>query len=120
MKRLFVIALALAACSPPDKPILPETLGLAVAQGDTWKLCADDGMQDTTPNADCVLAPENDPMKGYRDRLQGDGWVLAETLATAERWTRDGAACGILTVTGAPERFAAKMRTLLRFEVTCG
>jgi len=116
------IVLALAACSPPDKPILRGQLDLPVAQGDTWKLCADDGFDDTTPNADCVLAPEVDPMKGYRAALTERGWRKAETAANdLETWTKgEGAACGRLDITGVAERFAAKMYTLLRFELAEG
>ncbi len=119
---LAIIALALAACSPPNKPILPGTLDLAVVQGDKWKLCADDGMEDTTPNADCVLAPDVDPMKGYREGLAAKGWTQAETAANdLETWTRGAdatGACARLDVTGVGERFAAKMYTLLRFQVS--
>jgi hypothetical protein len=114
----------LAACSPPDKPILRGVLDLPVAQGDRWKLCADDGMEDTTPNADCVLAPEVDPMKGYRAALTAKGWTQAETAANdLETWTRGPNAagdCGRLDITGVGERFAAKMYTLMRFELSEG
>ncbi len=119
---LVLVVLALAACSPPDKPILRGQLDLPVAQGDTWKLCADDGFDDTTPNADCVLASENDPMKGYRAALTERGWAQVETAANnIETWvTGEGAACRRLDVTGVGERFAAKMYTLLRFELRDG
>lgn len=109
--------LVLPACSPPDKPILRGQLDLPVAQGDTWKLCADDGFDDTTQNADCVLAPEVDPMKGYRAALTERGWTQGETAANdIETWEKgEGAACQRLDITGVGERFAAKMYTLLRF-----
>jgi hypothetical protein len=125
--KLCLVALALAACSPPDKPILRGKLDLPVARGDTWKLCADDGFDDTTPDADCVLAPETDPMRGYREALTARGWTQAETAANdLETWTRgaDAAgACQRLDITGVGERFAAKMYTLLRFAISaepCG
>jgi hypothetical protein len=111
--------LALIACSPPDTPILPGKLDLAVAAGDRWKLCADDGLEDTTPDADCVLAPLEDPMAGYVAPLQALDWVKAETTATGETWTRAGAACGILNVSGVRETYARKDYTLLRFQVNC-
>lgn len=119
----FVAAIAsVAACSPPDKPILRGQLDLPVAQGDKWKLCADDGMEDTTPNADCVLAPEVDPMKGYREALAARGWAQVETAANdLETWARGAdpaGQCARLDITGVGERFAAKMYTLLRFELT--
>jgi hypothetical protein len=116
---LALAVLALTACSPPDKRILPETLNLPVAAGDRWKLCADDGLEDTTLNTDCVLAPMHEPMKGYVAALEADGWMRTETAPTGERWTRDGAACGILDVSGVRETYARKDYTLLRFEVTC-
>lgn len=123
-----LFGLALAACSPPDKPILRGQLDLPVAQGDTWKLCADDGFDDTTPNADCVLAPETEPTRGYDDALLAKGWTPLEIVATAhsQMWVHGPGAnglCGQLAITGVPERFAAKMYTLLRFElseVACG
>lgn len=118
---LATASLMLAACSPPDKPILRGILDLPIAQGDTWKLCADDGLDDTTPNADCVLAPETDPMKGYRAALAERGWTQAEAPASdIELWRRGpdaSGACGQLDITGVGERFAAKMYTLLRFEL---
>lgn len=121
---LATALLMLAACSPPDKPILRGKLDLPVAYGDTWKLCADDGFDDTTPNADCVLAPETDPMKGYRAALAELGWTQAETAASyIETWRRGpegSGACGQVDITGVGERFAAKMYTLLRFELKEG
>ena len=121
---LALCAVALTACTSPHMPILPGKLDLLVAAGDTWKLCADDGFDDTTPNADCVLAPETDPMKGYRTALAELGWRQAETAASdIETWRRgsDGSgACGQVDITGVGERFAAKMYTLLRFELKEG
>lgn len=118
--KLPLVAFSLlAACSPPDKRILPESLNLPVAAGDRWKLCADDGLEDSTVNADCVLAPMDEPMKGYEAQLTALGWSRAEAMATGERWTREGAACGTLNVSGVRETYARKDYTLLRFEVTC-
>ena len=117
--RFALAGLLLAACSAPDTPILPGKLDLAVAAGDRWKLCADDGLEDTTPNADCVLAPLDEPRKGYVVALGALDWVRAETTPTGETWTRDGAACGILNVSGVRETYARKDYTLLRFEVSC-
>jgi len=112
-------AVALTACTAPDTPILPGKLDLPVAAGDRWKLCADDGLEDTTPDADCVLAPLDDPMSGYVAGLGERDWVKAETTPTGETWTRDDAACGMLRVSGVRETYARKDYTLLRFEVTC-
>jgi len=121
---LALCAVALTACTSPHMPILPGKLDLPVAAGDTWKLCADDGFDDTTPNADCVLAPETDPMKGYRAALAELGWTQAETAASdIETWRRGpegSGACGQVDITGVGERFAAKMYTLLRFELKEG
>ena len=118
------LALSLAACSPPDKPILPGKLDLKVAQGDRWKLCADDGLEDTTPDADCVLALEVDPMKGYAAALEAQGWMRVEALADGgEVWAKAPNAagqCERLDVSGVRERFAAKIYTLLRFAVSTG
>ena len=121
MQRILglLVVLALTACSAPDTPILPGKLDLPVAAGDRWKLCADDGLEDTTPDADCVLAPLDDPMTGYVAALGERDWVKAGTTATGETWTRDGAACGILKVSGVRETYARKDYTLLRFEVSC-
>jgi len=116
---LAFCAVALTACSSPDTPILPGKLDLPVAAGDRWKLCADDGLEDTTPDADCVLAPLDDPMKGYVAALGERGWMKAETTSTGERWTREGATCGVLNVSGVRETYARKDYTLLRFEVSC-
>jgi hypothetical protein len=68
-----------------------------------------------------VLAPETDPMKGYRAALAERGWTQAEAPASdIELWRRGpdaSGACGQLDITGVGERFAAKMYTLLRFEL---
>ena len=120
MKRaLATMSLFFAACAAPDTPILPGKLDLPVAAGDRWKLCADDGLEDTTPDADCVLAPRDEPMKGYVAALEALDWVRAESTATGEMWTRDGAACGMLNLSGVRETYARKDYTLLRFEVSC-
>lgn len=120
MKRaLATMSLFFAACAAPDTPILPGKLDLPVAAGDRWKLCADDGLEDTTPDADCVLAPRDETMKGYVAALEALDWVRAESTATGEMWTRDGAACGMLNVSGVRETYARKDYTLLRFEVSC-
>jgi hypothetical protein len=116
---LAFCAVALTACTAPDTPILPGKLDLSVAAGDRWKLCADDGLEDTTPDADCVLAPLDDPMAGYVGTLGKRDWVKAETTPTGETWTRDGAVCGMLRVSGVRETYARKDYALLRFEVTC-
>ena len=116
---LALLVLALVACSAPDTPILPGKLDLPVAAGDRWKLCADDGLEDTTADADCVLASLDDPMAGYVAALGERDWVKAETTPTGETWTRDGAACGRLKVSGVRETYARKDYTLLRFEVSC-
>jgi hypothetical protein len=118
-RTLAILSLLLAACAAPDTQILPGKLDLPVAAGDRWKLCADDGLEDTTPNADCVLAPLDEPMTGYVAALEALGWVKAETTPTAETWTRDGARCGILNVSGVRETYARKDYTLLRFELSC-
>ena len=120
MKRaLATLSFLIVACAAPDTPILPSKLDLPVAAGDRWKLCADDGLKDTTPDADCVLAPLDEPMAGYVATLEALGWRKAETTATSETWTRTGAVCGILTVSGVRETYARKDYTLLRFEVSC-
>ncbi len=118
--RLALAALLLAACSAPDTPILPGKLDLPVAAGDRWKLCADDGLEDTTPDADCVLAPLDEPMTGYVAALGERDWVKAETNANGRDLDAgDGAACGIVKVSGVRETYARKDYTLLRFEVSC-
>lgn len=121
MKRALTTFLSflIVACAAPDTPILPGKLDLPVAAGDRWKLCADDGLEDTTPDADCVLAPLDEPMAGYVATLEALGWRRAETTATSEKWTRAGAVCGILNVSGVRETYARKDYTLLRFEVSC-
>ena len=118
-RTLASLSLLLAACAAPDTPILPGKLDLPVAAGDRWKLCADDGLEDTTPNADCVLALLDDPMTRYVAALETLGWRKVETTQTGETWTRDGATCGILNVSGVRETYARKDYTLLRFEVSC-
>jgi len=120
MRRALVSSIfAFAACAAPDTPILPGKLDLPVAAGDRWKLCADDGLEDTTPEADCVLAPLDEPMAGYVATLEALGWRRAETTATSQTWTRAGAVCGTLNVSGVRETYARKDYTLLRFEVSC-
>jgi hypothetical protein len=120
MKRaLATMSLFFAACAAPDTPILPGKLDLPVASGDRWKLCADDGLEDTTPDADCVLAPLDNPMAGYAAALEALGWRKTETTATGETWARNGARCETLNVSGVRETYARKDYTLLRFEVSC-
>jgi hypothetical protein len=115
----LLAGLLLAACAAPDTPILPGKLDLPVAAGDRWKLCADDGLEDTTPDADCVLATLADPMAGYVAALEALGWRKVETMQTGETWTRNGSPCGVLNVSGVRETYARKDYTLLRFEVSC-
>jgi hypothetical protein len=101
MRRALVSSIfAFAACAAPDTPILPGKLDLPVA-------------------ADCVLAPLDEPMTGYVTGLEALGWRKAEAIATGETWTRAGADCGILNVSGVRETYARKDYTLLRFEVSC-
>lgn len=120
--QVCLVGLVLAACSPPDKRILPDVLDLPVAAGDRWKLCADDGLEDTTPGADCVLAPDQNPMAGYTDALRKAGWVPIEAApAGQELWGFENASsCYALQITGVREVYARKDYTLLRFAVaTC-
>jgi hypothetical protein len=69
--------LAVAGCNAPPKLILPGKLDLPVASGDQLKLCSDDGLEDTTPNADCVLSSAEDPTEPYMKSLEKMGWTPA-------------------------------------------
>lgn len=122
MRAIVGAAFLLAACSAPAQFILPGKLDLPVAPADRIKLCADDGLKDTTPDVDCVLGAEKDPIAPYAKALKGMGWVQSEAEAGREVWTLgEGAACKRVVIDGAREEFARKRYTLLRFEVgACG
>lgn len=74
---VLLLVCALAACTGQTRLILPGKLDLPVASGDALKLCADDGLQDTTPSSDCVLSSAADPTEPYMQWLAKAGWTPA-------------------------------------------
>src|SRR5579871_5381275 len=64
----------LLGCSPAEQLILPGKLDLLVAKGDRIKLCPDDGVTDTTPDADCIIGPAKDALGPYANELSAKGW----------------------------------------------
>jgi hypothetical protein len=75
IRAALVLVCLLAGCSRPPQVILPGKLDLAAASGDRLKLCPDDGMEDTTPDADCILSTAKDPVDPYATALQKLGWT---------------------------------------------
>lgn len=122
MRALGLMVLALAACSAPDQLILPGKVDLAVAPGDRIRLCAEDGLKDTTPDADCVQTEREHPMEVYSQALKALGWAQVEAEAGRETWTLDaGEACRRVVIDGGRDGFARKRYSLLRFETgSCG
>ncbi len=116
-------AFLLAACSAPDKFILPGKVDLQLASGDRIKLCTDDGVEDTTPLSDCVIVDrDSDPVEPYATLLKASGWT-DEGTDPLERsvWTRVGASsCQRLLIDGARETMSRKRYGILRFEVSEG
>lgn len=110
----------LAACSAPDKFILPGQVDLKLAAGDRMKLCADDGVEDTTPMSDCVIIERADhPLAPYAEELKTRGWAKVEGEDTGrEVWTLGvGEACKRLSVDAGSEKMSRKRFMIVRFEV---
>lgn len=122
MRALVLVALLLTACGAPEKLILPGKLGLKLASGDRLRLCAEDGLEDTTPETDCVQTEQAQPIAAYADALTAMGWTQIEASETREAWKLgDGAACKRVVIDGGRDEFARKRYSLLRFEIgACG
>lgn len=122
MRALVLIAVLLAACSGPEKLILPGKVDLKPLSGDRIRLCAEDGLEDTTPDADCVQTEEKHAVANYGAALKALGWTQAEAGDGRQVWTLgEGAACRRVVVDGASDEFARKRYALVRFEVeACG
>ena len=116
-----IVLLLLAACTAPDKFILPGQVDLKLAAGDRIKLCTDDGFDDTTPLSDCVIVERTShPIAPYGDALKAKGWTRLEVDPEGrEIWTLAvGAACKRLVIDGGREKMTRKLYTLLRFDVS--
>lgn len=122
MRGLVLAALLLAACSGPEKLILPGKVDLKPVAGDRLRLCAEDGLEDTTPDFDCVQTEQAHPVAAYAKELKAMGWSQVEPGDTREVWTLgEGAACKRVVIDGARDEFARKRYALVRFEVGgCG
>jgi hypothetical protein len=120
---LAAAVLTLAACSAPDKLILPGKVDLPLVAGDRIKLCTDDGVDDTTPMSDCVIVEgTTNPIEPYADLLKAKGWTR-EGIDPAERevWTFMGAtSCQRLVIDGEREKMSRKRFSILRFEFSEG
>ena len=116
------MALLLTACSAPEKLILPGKVDLKLVSGDRLRLCAEDGLEDTTPDFDCVQTEQKDPIAAYAGELKAMGWTQAEAGEMREAWTRGaGAACKRVVIDGGRDEFARKRYSLVRFEAgACG
>lgn len=101
-------ALAVGACSAPEQVILPGQLDLPVAEGDVLKLCPDDGVDDTTPNADCVLGPPSYALAPYAATLKKRGWKSDGPLFVSPDRT-------CVEVQGFQTNVTKRERTLLEF-----
>lgn len=119
---LALAGLMLAACSAPAQVILPGQVDLAVVAGDRIRLCAEDGLEDTTPDADCVQTEQKHPVEAYGSALKAMGWAQVEAEAGREVWSLGGgAACRRVVVDSGRDEFARKRYALVRFEVGgCG
>ena len=107
-------AVLLAACTAPAQVILPGLLDLPVAKGDELKLCPTDGVKDTTPTADCVLAPAKDALAPYAAALRAKGWSgqKADTY-----WTPPGGGASCLFISAFQTNFSMRERTVLEFRI---
>ena len=120
---LAAAILVLAACSAPDKFILPGQVDLKLVAGDRMKLCTDDGVEDTTPMSDCVIIERADhPLAPYAEELKTKGWAKVQGDDTGrEVWTLGaGAACKRLSVDAGSEKMSRKRFMIVRFEVSEG
>lgn len=119
------VVVLLAACSAPDKFILPGKVDLKLAAGDRMKLCTDDGVDDTTPLSDCVImdAREN-PLAHYAEALKAKGWTRIEGAddGVREVWSLKGAAgaCSRLVIDAGHEKMTRKRSVIVRFDVSDG
>ena len=122
MRALVLAALLLSACSGPEKLILPGKVDLPLVSGDRLRLCAEDGLEDTTPDFDCVQTEQAHAVAAYAKELKAMGWTQAEAGDTRDVWTLgEGAACKRVVIDGARDEFARKRYALVRFEVgACG
>ncbi|MEZ6030915.1 MAG: hypothetical protein R3C46_14345 [Hyphomonadaceae bacterium] len=126
-----LLAFGLAACgeSGPEGDskadagprILPETVGLKVADGDQLTPCAEDGASDNTPDADCVLTSAANPMEPYASSLKMFLWVRTMAFPDgSELWLRPTATsgrCQQLSVTRSAPATGGGDQVLLRFSV---
>jgi len=110
--------LLLAACGGPVKVILPGKVDLPLVSGDRLRLCAEDGLEDTTPDFDCVQTEQAHAVAVYAKELKAMGWTQAEAGDTRAVWTLgEGAACKRVAIDGGRDEFARKRYALVRFEV---
>lgn len=122
MRSLVLVGVLLAACSGPEKLILPGQVDLKLVSGDRLRLCAEDGLEDTTPDFDCVQTEQAHPVVAYGAALRAMGWTQAEAGETRGVWTLgEGAVCRRVVIDGGRDEFARKRYALVRFEVgACG
>lgn len=116
-----ILILALAACSAPERLVLPGQADLKLATGDRIKLCTDDGLEDTTPMADCVIVERSShPITPYAEALEAQGWAKVAGGDTGHQaWQAgEGPACKRLVIDDGREVMSRKRFVVLRFEVS--
>lgn len=119
------VGLLLAACTAPEKFVLPGKVDLPLAPGDRMRLCTDDGLEDTTPLSDCVIMDARaHPIAPYLEALKAKGWSRAEGDAEGVRevWTLATAAggCSRLVIDAGHEKMSRKRSVIVRFDVSDG
>lgn len=114
------VLMLLAACSAPERLVLPGQADLKLAPGDRIKLCTDDGVEDTTPMSDCVIVERSShPTEPYALALKAKGWLNANGGDTGpETWRLgEGATCRQLVIDDGREVMSRKRFVVLRFEM---
>lgn len=120
----LMLCVCLAACSAPVKLILPGKVDLTLASGDTMRLCTDDGVEDTTPNSDCVIMDNRPkPIAPYAEELKVKGWTreVLDPDGLRDVWTLMGpTSCKRLVVDAGFEKMTRKRATIVRFDFSEG
>jgi hypothetical protein len=115
---LAIVSLAPTNCGKSEPQIiLPGKLDLAVVAGDELKLCPADGVEDTTPAADCVIGPASNALAPYAKALKSKGWI-EETGGGVWMSPAGEARRRCLVVSGFRTNFTKRERTLLEFQVS--
>ena len=125
MRITLLASLLLAACSAPDKFILPGKVDLKLAAGDRIKLCTDDGFDDTTPMSDCVIIERaSHPLAPYAEALKAKGWKRIEGAddGVREVWSQaaGAGACSRLVIDAGHEKMSRKRSVIVRFDLSEG